>query len=693
MRGVMHAEEHGAPRRWLTLLAMTGSLSMIMLDVTVVGVSLPAIQHDLSLTPVQLQWVVNAYILALASLVALGGRAADSSGKVPSFVAGMIAFTGASVGCGFAGGATSIVAWRALQGAAAALMQPASASLVVGSFAPGERGKAMAVYAGIPMLFLAAGPAIGGALTQYAHWAWNFWINVPVAAASLAMTLVARPHEVRRPRRGSDPLGALLLVTGLPCFVYGLMQAHAQGWSDGGVLLTLSIGCTLLPIFIGWELRHPTPLLALPLFRDRGILIDAFILFVMQFAMNGLVIFGSSYLQRVLGFEPMKAGVSLLPMLAPILVVVHVAGRLYDRVGVRRPALIGTALATTGMFVQAIAAVLESYPLLALGMATLGTGIGFVMSPTNVDSMSRAGPAHRAQASGLVQTFRQIGGTLGVAVVGAAILLSEPRLGVARSTALGWTISGLALATAFFAAWKGLSSVPPRTLTRMSRPIIGITTDISESNGLVSYRVNRQYVQAVHRCGGVPVLLTHESGDALDLVDAVDGVIITGGKDIDLRKFGQELHPKSDVMNADRQSGEFGILQALDQRPGKPVLGICLGMQMMGVHRGCHLVQHVPDVIPGGERHQNNQLHPVETDFGKGDVTSSHHQMLGEAGPFQVKGRSPDGCLEAIQLAGRPFYVGVQWHPERTKDLTLGDGMIKRLVEAAAAARANKEKS
>ena len=140
----------------------------------------------------------------------------------------------------------------------------------------------------------------------------------------------------------------------------------------------------------------------------------------------------------------------------------------------------------------------------------------------------------------------------------------------------------------------------------MSRPVIGITTDISESNGLVSYRVNRQYVQAVHRCGGVPVLLTHESGDALELVDAVDGVIITGGKDIDLRKFGQELHPKSDVMNPDRQAGEFGILTALDQRPDKPVLGICLGMQMMGVHRGCHLVQHVPDVIAGGERHQRD---------------------------------------------------------------------------------------
>jgi putative glutamine amidotransferase len=225
----------------------------------------------------------------------------------------------------------------------------------------------------------------------------------------------------------------------------------------------------------------------------------------------------------------------------------------------------------------------------------------------------------------------------------------------------------------------------------MSRPIIGITCDISDVNGLVSYRVNRQYVQTVHAAGGVPVLLTHESGDALDLVDAVDGLIITGGKDIDLRKFGQELHPKSDVMNADRQSGEFGLLDALDKRPDKPVLGICLGMQMMGVHRGCHLAQHVPDIIEGGERHQSNQEHTIDGAIGKGVVTSSHHQALTEVGPFVELARSPDGCLEAIQLKDRAFYIGVQWHPERTKDPALGLGMVKKLVDAAAAARNKKE--
>ena len=156
-----HAHAHPInPRKWLTLFAMTGSLCMILLDTTVVGVALPAIQNDLAITPLQLQWVINAYVLVLASFVAVGGRAADAFGRVPVFLVGVILFALASVWCGLADSGAQLVAARVLQGLGAAIMQPASASLVVNSFAPGERGKAMAVYAGIPMLFLAAGPVI-----------------------------------------------------------------------------------------------------------------------------------------------------------------------------------------------------------------------------------------------------------------------------------------------------------------------------------------------------------------------------------------------------------------------------------------------------------------------------------------------------------------------------------------------------
>ena len=335
---------------------------------------------------------------------------------------------------------------------------------------------------------------------------------MPIAAVALTLTAIARPVEVRRPARGFDPVGAALLLIGLPAFIYGLMEGHAHGWTNADVLAGLLTGAVLIPAFIRWELRHPTPLLNMRLLGDAGILVNAFILFAMQFSMNGLVIFGSAYMQVVLGFEPFKAGLALLPMLVPILVVVHIAGRLYDRVGIRVPALIGTGLATLGMGVQAVAAPMQSYMLLAAGMAVLGTGLGFVMSPTNVDAMSRAGAEHRAQASGLLQTFRQIGGTLGVAVVGASILLTEHRLMTAhvqatmpaeaqarslslmhaaaqgeraalarlaeadpslqaterrivgQSMAVGWTFATLALGSAFVASWRGLHPAPRRTL-------------------------------------------------------------------------------------------------------------------------------------------------------------------------------------------------------------------------------------
>jgi MFS family permease len=290
------------------------------------------------------------------------------------------------------------------------------------------------------------------------------------------------------------------------------MEAHARGWTRPDVVASLCTGAVLLPAFIRWELRHPTPLLNMRLLADAGILVNALILFAMQFSMNGLVIYGSAYMQVVLGLEPFQAGMALLPMLVPILVVVHVAGRMYDRVGIRRPALIGTGLATLGMGMQAAAAPMQQYLPLAIGMAVLGTGLGFVMSPTNVDAMSRAGAAHRAQASGLLQTFRQVGGTLGVAVVGAAILLTEHQLIdahvrsslaaetqdtmqslmhaaaqgqraslrrlaeqdpglqsaerriVAQAMSTGWTLSTVALACAFVATWRGLHPAPRRTL-------------------------------------------------------------------------------------------------------------------------------------------------------------------------------------------------------------------------------------
>ena len=215
------------------------------------------------------------------------------------------------------------------------------------------------------------------------------------------------------------------------------------------------------------------------------------------------------------------------------------------------------------------------------------------------------------------------------------------------------------------------------------RPLIGITADLVGDNA----RNRRTYIDMVAAAGGVPVLLPTIAALREEMLDRVDGVVITGGDDIDVSKFGIPLHPKAECMAAERQEAEFALLRALDARPDKPVLGICLGMQMMGVHRGNPLIQHLGDVLPDADRHRNDAIHPVEAERGSllksGAVRSWHHQAISEAKGFDIIARSDDGVIEGIIDPKRRFYLGVQWHPERTEATETGLGVVQTLVEHA----------
>ncbi|MFM9096881.1 MAG: DHA2 family efflux MFS transporter permease subunit [Phycisphaerales bacterium] len=430
MTAPMGQPEGAQGRRWLVLAAMTGSLSMIFIDMTVVGVALPRIGAGLGMVDGAQAWIVTSYLLTLASLMALGGRMGDLLGKVRAFLAGVVLFAVASVVCADARDGTQMIVGRVLQGIAACLMQPASGALVIGAFAPGERGKAMAAYVGLPLVFMAIGPAAGGWVVEHFGWPWVFWLNLPVAAAAIALTLVARPHDPPSADRNIDWLGGALLLAGLPAFVFGIQQlgpeagaAMSEGISTTTIVALLG-GAVVLAAFIRREWNHPRPLIRVRLFADRALAADAITIACMQFAMTGLVIAGSLYAQDVLGYSPTEAGLSLLPMLLPVILVVHVAGRWYDRAGARPPASLGTALATIGMLVQAGGAWMRSYPVMAAGMFLLGLGISLTMSPTNTDALGRVPHSERGQVSGLVQTMRQVGGSVGVATIAATVALS-----------------------------------------------------------------------------------------------------------------------------------------------------------------------------------------------------------------------------------------------------------------------------
>lgn len=219
----------------------------------------------------------------------------------------------------------------------------------------------------------------------------------------------------------------------------------------------------------------------------------------------------------------------------------------------------------------------------------------------------------------------------------------------------------------------------------MKRPLIGLTPSVDRIDGKLRIRVNAAYLDMLSEAGGAGVILTPDPALIADYVERLDGFLLTGGPDIDVSAFGGTLHPKAEVMERKRQDFDFGLLKALEAAPQRATLGICLGMQEMGVHAGCRLIQHIHDEIADGERHGGDRVHSVTSAFGDGPVRSYHHQALGDAGQLEVIARSDDGVIEAIRDPRKPFYVGVQWHPERTENGTLGLEVMRRLVEAARA--------
>jgi len=402
--------------RRLVLFAMTGSLTMIMMDTTVVGVALPTIGRELGLGDIGLAWVVNAYLLALASLIAIGGRVGDLIGKPRAFRIGVTTFAAASVLCGVSTTGGMLIAARVLQALGAVLMQPASSAIVVSTAEPGREGRAMGVYIGISMLGLVAGPVIGGVLTAHVGWSWIFFVNIPVAVFALAMVQVARPPALRDPDGGFDLPSVAMLVVALPLGVGAVQQLGAWGPTDVRTIGGLAVGLLGLAVFVHRQTRLARPLVHLELFRDRGFLADAAMLGLVQFALTGTVIHLSILTQAAWRFDPQQAGLATLPLVLPVLVLVHVSGRLYDRVGVRRLAVPAAIVVALGVIGLGVGAMERSLVVLFAAMTTLGVAIPFVNMPANTDGMRRIGMERRGLASGLLQTVRMTGSTLGIAV-------------------------------------------------------------------------------------------------------------------------------------------------------------------------------------------------------------------------------------------------------------------------------------
>jgi EmrB/QacA subfamily drug resistance transporter len=409
-------------RRWWALGAMCFALFMIMLDNTVVNVALPSIQRSLHASTASLEWTVNAYTLSFAVLLVTGGRLGDLFGRRKVFLAGVIIFAASSAAIGFSPNDTWLVAWRAVQGAGAALMMPATLSIITNAFPAEERGRAIGTWAGVSALALAIGPVLGGFLVESVSWQSIFFINLPVAVAAVFVTLFAvvesRDETVART---VDLPGVATLTVGLAALVLALIEGNSWHWGSGREISLYATAAIGLGAFAVIETHRRVPMVDFGFFRSRTFLGANIVAFIVSFAMLAMFFFLALYMQNIRGYTPLQAGVRFLPSTLMIVLLAPVAGRLADRVG-PRPLMTAGLLSVSGaLFWQSSLTVSSSYGTLLPGFVLMGIGMAFVMSPMSTAAMNSVERTKAGVASGILSMSRMVGGTFGVAVLGALV--------------------------------------------------------------------------------------------------------------------------------------------------------------------------------------------------------------------------------------------------------------------------------
>jgi EmrB/QacA subfamily drug resistance transporter len=407
-------------RKWWTLGAMCFALFMIMLDNTVVNVALPTIQRDLHASISGLEWTINGYTLSFAVLLATGGRLGDIFGRRRMFIIGVIIFAVSSATAGLAQNPTDLVVSRVVQGVGAALMMPATLSIVTHAFPPHERGKAMGTWAGVSGLALAVGPVVGGLLTEHVSWRAIFYLNIPVAIGAVAAALFAvRESRDTTVGREVDYAGVAVLTGSLTALILALVEGNAWGWGSPEIVALLAGAAIGLAAFAAIELRVKVPMVEFRFFSDRNFLGAVVVALIISFAMLGVFFFLALYMQDILGYSPLEAGVRFLPSTLMIVGVAPVAGRLADRFGPRWLIVAGLLILTLSLYSFTGIAVDSSYPDLLPGFMLLGIGIAMTMSPMTSAAMNAVPVEKAGIASGVLSMFRMIGGSLGVAITGA----------------------------------------------------------------------------------------------------------------------------------------------------------------------------------------------------------------------------------------------------------------------------------
>ena len=405
-------------RPGLALVIMLSAQLMIILDLTVVNIALPHIQTGLNFSAASLSWVLNAYTLTFGGLLLLGGRAGDILGRRRVFLAGIALFTLSSLAGGLATTDWMLLVARALQGVGGALASPAVLALVVGSFTEGrERTRALGIYSAVAMGGASLGLVLGGVITEWLSWRWVLFVNVPVGIVVLAVTPLFVTESARQPGR-FDLTGAVTSTGGMTALVYAFIRAAASGWGDRVAVAAFAVAVLLLGLFLVTEARARQPITPLRLFADLGRSGSYLARLLLVAGMFGMFFFLTQFVQEILGFSPLAAGVAFLPLTLTVFGVSRAAPRLIPRFGGTRLMLAGMLPVIAGMAWLAQVSAGTSYLAGILGpMLLLGTGMGLVFVPLTAASLAGVAPADSGAASSMVNVMQQVGGSLGLAIL------------------------------------------------------------------------------------------------------------------------------------------------------------------------------------------------------------------------------------------------------------------------------------
>jgi EmrB/QacA subfamily drug resistance transporter len=402
----------------ISLAVIATTQLMVVLDITIVNIALPHISNALHFTPTSLSWVLNAYTLTFGGLLLLGGRIGDIMGRRPTLITGVLIFSGASLLGGLSTSSWMLLASRALQGIGGAIASPTAFALIATNFKEGpDRNRAFGVYSAVAGAGGAIGLLLGGMLTSWLSWRWVLFVNVPIGLGLALLAPLYINDSERHPGRFDLP-GALTSTLGMVSLVYGFIRAAEDGWSDAWTLASFAAAAVLLISFLVIESRTAQPITPLRMFRNRNRSGAYVLMLCLAAAMFGIFFFMTQFIQDVLGFSPIQAGLGFLPMSLSIIVAAQLAARLQTRFGAKPFMILGTVLINIGAYWITQLDVHSSYAAGVLGPTMIfGFGMGCIFVPVMLTAVSGVAPHETGSATGLLNTTQQVGGSLGLAIL------------------------------------------------------------------------------------------------------------------------------------------------------------------------------------------------------------------------------------------------------------------------------------